>query len=68
MHNEVTMNQSLASEPGSQPPTSRGLWVHLSHRKLKGTLNCERKLSRKSFPGIWNSGGFGSVLVTSKVL
>ena len=66
MHNEVTMNQSLASEPGS-PPTSRGLWVHLSHRKLKETLNCEGKLSGKSFPGIWNPYGFGSVLVTSKV-
>ena len=43
MHNEVTMNQSLASEPGSQPPTSRGLWVHLSHRKLKGTLRTVRE-------------------------
>ena len=64
MHNEVTMN--FASEPGS-PPTSRGLWVHLSHRKLKETFNCEGKLPRKSFPGIWNPDGFGSVLVSSKV-
>ena len=49
MHNEVTMNQSLASGPGSQPPTSRGLWVHLLHRKLKGTLNCEESCHGNPF-------------------